>query len=142
MPSAKQWFLLKTEPSVYSIDDLERDGATAWDGITSAPALAHLRKARPGDLAAVYHTGDERRAVGVAEITSAPRADADAVGGKPNVFDVRYVARLASPVGLDAFKASAAFADSPLVRQGRLSCVPLTAKQWKALLSMAKTKLP
>ena len=142
MPNAKQWFLLKSEPTVYSIDDLERDGHTAWDGITSTAALAHLRKARPGDLAAVYHTGDERRAVGIAEIVSEPRADADAAGGRPNVLDVRFVKRLAQPVTLDAFKSSASFEDSPLVRQGRLSFVPLTGKQWKALLSMAKTKLP
>lgn len=141
MPSAKQWFLLKSEPSVYSIDDLERDGRTTWDGITSAPALAHLRKARPGDLTAVYHTGDERRAVGIAEVVSAPRADADAPGGKPNVVDVRFVKRLAQPVPLSAFRESAAFADSALVRQGRLSFVPLDAKQWRALLSMGKTKL-
>lgn len=141
MATRRQHFLLKTEPSDYALADLERDARTAWDGITAAPALAHLRTARPGDLAVVYHTGDERQAVGVAEIVSEPRAEGDAPGGRPNVVDVRFVRRLAVPVRLETLKSAAAFADSPLVRQGRLSVVPLTAAQWKALLALGKTKL-
>ena len=131
--------VVKTEPSEYSWSDLVRDKKTLWSGVKNPTARMHMREARKGDLAVIYHTGTERRAVGVAEITSAPMPD-------PNdpawvVFEVRPKKALAEPVGLEAIKAHPAFADSPLVKMGRLSVVPLTPAQWKVLLALARTKL-
>ena len=135
------YLLLKTEPDAYSFEDLERDGRTRWDGVTNALALKHLRAAEAGDLAAVYHTGGERRAVGIAEITSAPYPDPAAGDPRLVVFDLAPRRRLARPVELAQLKASTAFCDSPLLKMGRLSVVPLTAEQWQALLTLAETRL-
>ncbi len=126
------YWLLKTEPSTYSFDDLERDGTTVWDGITNPAALKLLRSAAVGDLALVYHTGDEKSAVGVCEIVRA------AGPGRADVVDVRARDRLAKPVDLATIKGDPAFADSPLVRQGRLSFVPLTAAQWRRIEALSK----
>jgi predicted RNA-binding protein with PUA-like domain len=127
-------WLLKTEPSTYSYADLERDGKTRWDGITNPVALKHLKSAQAGDRAVVYHTGDEKSAVGVAEIVSA--AYADPKDAKLSVVDLKAERRLKKPVTLQTLKADAAFTESPLVRQGRLSFVPLTPAQWKRLLAL------
>jgi predicted RNA-binding protein with PUA-like domain len=111
-------WLIKTEPSEYSFDDLLRDRKTRWDGVTNPVALKHARSMKKGDLVVVYHTGGERRAVGLAEVGE--------VGDTP---EIRAGARLAKPVGLDLIKAQALFAASPLVKIGRLSIVPLDDKQ-------------
>ena len=131
--------VLKTEPSEYSWDDLRRDKKTLWSGVRNPTARKHMRESRKGDLAVVYHTGTERRAVGIAEITSAPIPDPK--DPKAVVFEVRPRKPLAEPVDLDQIKAHPAFADSPLVKMGRLSVVPLTPAQWKVLLALARTKL-
>jgi predicted RNA-binding protein with PUA-like domain len=128
-------WLLKTEPSVYSWEQLVRDQSTRWDGITNPVALKHLREAKPGDRAVVYHTGDERAAVGIAEITRA--AYADPKDAKLSVVDIKAVEALAHPVELATLKADKLFASSPLVRQGRLSFVPLTDEQYRRLLTLA-----
>jgi predicted RNA-binding protein with PUA-like domain len=130
------YWLLKTEPSTYSFDDLLRDQKTRWDGITNPAALKHLRSAAAGERVVIYHTGDEKAAVGVAEIVRA--AYPDPKNEKLAVIDVAARERLAAPVTLATLKADKAFADSPLVRQGRLSFVPLTDAQWKRLLALAK----
>jgi predicted RNA-binding protein with PUA-like domain len=129
------YWLLKTEPSTYSFADLVREQRTRWDGITNPVALKHLREAKVGDRALVYHTGDEKSAVGVAEIVKA--AYPDPKNEKLFVVDLQAREPLASPVTLATLKAEPAFADSPLVRQGRLSFVPLTDAQWKKILSLA-----
>ena len=131
------FWLLKTEPDNYSYADLERDGATVWDGVGNNTALMHIRTMQPGDLALIYHTGDQRQAVGLAEITSAPYADPQAGDPKLVVVDIRPLRRLPQPVTLAAVKADPAFADFALVRQGRLSVVPVTPEQWGKLLGMA-----
>jgi predicted RNA-binding protein with PUA-like domain len=131
--------VLKTEPSEYSWDDLRRDKKTLWSGVKNPTARKHMREAKRGDLAVIYHTGTERRAVGIAEITSAPMPDPKDL--QAVVFEVRSKKPLAEPVGLDEIKAHPAFADSPLVKMGRLSVVPLTPAQWKVLLALARTKL-
>jgi predicted RNA-binding protein with PUA-like domain len=136
------YWLLKTEPSTYSYDDLVREGRTAWDGVANAMALKHLRDARPGDLAIVYHTGDERRAVGMAEVVTEAYPDPRERDPKRVVVDVVPRGALVEPVGLDALKASPEFAASPLVRIGRLSVVPLEPSQWTTLLGLAGTKPP
>jgi predicted RNA-binding protein with PUA-like domain len=131
------YWLLKTEPDDYSYADLERDGATVWDGVSNNAALLHIRAMRPGDLALIYHTGDERQAVGLAEVTSAPYPDPKQSDPKLVVIDIRPLRRLPKPVTLAAVKAEPAFADFALVRQGRLSVVPATEAQWARLLGMA-----
>jgi len=134
------FWLLKTEPDHYSYADLERDGATIWDGVANNTALMHIRTMQPGDLALIYHTGDERQAVGLAEITSPPYPDPRAGDPKLVVVDLRPLRRLPQPVTLAAVKADPAFADFALVRQGRLTVVPVTPEQWRKLLGMAGEK--
>ena len=135
-----QYWLLKTEPDDYTYADLVRDGATIWDGVANNTALMHMRTMQPGDQALIYHTGDERQAVGIAEITSAPYPDPKADNPKLVVVDVRPVRALARPVTLSAVKADARFADFALVRLGRLSVVPVTSEQWHWLREMAGDK--
>ena len=132
-----RYWLLKTEPDHYSYADLERDGATIWDGVGNNTALMHIRTMQPGELALIYHTGDQRQAVGLAEITSAPYADPQAGDPKLVVVDLRPLRRLPQLVTLAAVKADPAFADFALVRQGRLSVVPVAPEEWRGLLAMA-----
>jgi predicted RNA-binding protein with PUA-like domain len=131
------FWLLKTEPGAYAYADLERDGATVWDGVSNNAALIHIRNMRPGDLALIYHTGDERQAVGLAEVASAPYPDPRLGDPKLVVVDIKPLGRLPRPVTLAAIKADQEFADFALVRQGRLSVVPVTSEQWRKLLGMA-----
>jgi len=126
-------WLLKTEPSEYSYDELERDGATVWDGVSNPVALKNLRAMRQGELAVVYHTGGEKAAVGIARVSRVATSDPAGKDAKGVVVELEPRGRLARPVTLAAMKAMPAFAQSPLVRQGRLSVVPLTGAQWKAL---------
>ena len=135
--SSNRFWLLKTEPGDYAYADLERDGATVWDGVSNNAALKNIREMRPGDQALIYHTGDERQVVGVAEITSEPYPDPRAGDAKLVVVDITQLRRLPRPVALADVKADASFADFALVRQGRLSVVPVTAEQWVRLLAMA-----
>ena len=135
--NTSSYWLLKSEPASYSYADLERDGATVWDGVSNNAALLHIRAMRPGDLALIYHTGDERQAVGLAEITSAPYADPMLGDPKLAVVDVCPLRRLPRPVTLAQVKADPAFADFALVRQGRLSVVPVNPAQWALLLALA-----
>ncbi|HET8650751.1 MAG TPA: EVE domain-containing protein [Gemmatimonadales bacterium] len=132
-------WILKSEPSVYSFQDLERDGRTVWDGITNAQALINLRAMQPGDQAMIYHSGDGKELVGLARITSAAYPDPKGDNPKHVVVDIEPVRPLARPVSLAAIKAEPAFADLGLVRQGRLSVVPVNAEQWRRLLKMAGT---
>jgi predicted RNA-binding protein with PUA-like domain len=135
--SSNSFWLLKTEPDHYSYADLQRDRATVWDGVSNNAALIHIRAMRLGDLALIYHTGDERQAVGLAEVTSAPYADPKLGDPKLVVVDVKALRPLAQPVTLAAIKAVPAFADFALVRQGRLSVVPVAPEQWRKLMEMA-----
>ena len=121
-------YLLKTEPSVYSFADLEREKQTIWDGVTNPTAVKHLREMKPGERLVIYHTGDEKSAVGTATVVSVDDQD-------PKVPQVKIKAgkAVAKPKTLAEIKAHSLFEDSPLVRQGRLSVVPLTAAQYKWL---------
>jgi len=127
-------WLLKTEPSAYSYDDLEREGRAVWDGVTNPVALKNLRAMKAGDEAFVYHTGDEKAVVGRARVARAAYADPKKGDARLVVVDLEPLGRMKVPVTLAEMKAMPAFADSPLVRQGRLSVVPLTPPQWKAVL--------
>ena len=122
-------YLLKTEPSEYSFADLERDKQTIWDGVSNPVAVRHLREMKPGERLIIYETGDHKSAVGTAEVVSADPSDPK----NPKV-KIKAGKPLAKPVSLAEIKANKLFADSPLVRQGRLSVVPLNAAQYKALV--------
>jgi predicted RNA-binding protein with PUA-like domain len=137
MVRAMAGWLLKTEPSTYSFADLRRDKKTRWDGITNPVALRNLKSAKPGDVAVVYHTGDEKAAVGLARI--AGEAYPDPKNAKLWVIDLEAGEPLGKPVTLAALKAEKTFSESPLVRQGRLSFVPLTLAQLDRLLAMARS---
>jgi predicted RNA-binding protein with PUA-like domain len=126
-------WLLKTEPSEYGYDDLEKEGRARWDGVSNPAALRNIREMREGDRVVIYHTGKEKAAIGLAEVVRAAYPDPRWKGGKLVVVDVEPRGRLARPVLLAQLKALPEFASSPLVRQGRLSVVPLTAVQWKAI---------
>ena len=128
-------WLLKTEPGTYSYDDLEREKRAVWDGVKNPVGLRNLRAMKAGDRAFVYHTGDERAVVGRAEVVKEAYPDPRGSSERLVVIDLEPQGRLARPVALDAIKKLAVFADSPLVRQGRLSVVPLTAEQVRAIES-------
>jgi predicted RNA-binding protein with PUA-like domain len=121
-------YLLKTEPSEYSFADLQRDKVTVWDGVTNPVALKNLRAMQPGDQLVIYHTGDERRTVGLASVVSVDLKDPK----KPAV-KIKAGPALVAPTSLADIKANANFQDSPLLRQGRLSVVPLTEAQYRVL---------
>jgi predicted RNA-binding protein with PUA-like domain len=123
-------WLVKTEPSVFSFDDLVKEGRTAWDGVTNPAALKNLRAMKSGDKVLVYHTGDERSAVGIAEVVKEAYPDPRKNDPRLVVVDLRAGTPLKTPVPLADLKAARVFAGSPLVRQGRLSVVPLTREQW------------
>jgi predicted RNA-binding protein with PUA-like domain len=127
------YWLLKTEPDDYSYETLEAEGATRWDGVRSPAALGHIRKMRPGDRAVIYHTGGVRAAVGLAEVTGEPYADPEGDNPQLAVVDVRAAGRLSRPVTLGTLKADPLFAESPLVKIGRLSVVPLTEAQFRSI---------
>lgn len=131
------YWLLKTEPDCYSWADLSRDKKTSWDGITNALALKHIRTMRKGDLALLYHTGSERAAVGIGEITSNPHADPNEDKEKLAVVTLKARRKLPRPVTLDEFKADKAFAGWDLLRIGRLSVVPVPEKMWKRIEELA-----
>jgi predicted RNA-binding protein with PUA-like domain len=130
------YWILKTEPSTYSFDDLEREGTTVWDGVANNTALIHIRQMQPGDGALIYHSGDERAIIGTAEIASAPYPDPRLDDPKRAVVDVRVGPRLAQPVPLSAIKSDPAFAQLGLVRQGRLSVMPIDPDLWEKLIAM------
>jgi predicted RNA-binding protein with PUA-like domain len=132
-------WLLKTEPTEYSYDDLEREERGCWDGVRNPAALRNLRAMKAGDRVLVYHTGDEKAVVGTAEVVGEAYPDPKAKGGTLVVVDVEARGRLERPVSLAEIKAMDEFAQSPLVRQGRLSVVPITASQWKALEAKARS---
>jgi len=117
---------LKTEPTVYSFGDLQRDQTTVWDGVTNPVALRNLRSMKPGEQLVIYHTGDEKSAVGTATVVSV-----DASDPRNPQIKIKVGKPLAKPVTLAEVKANKLFADSPLVRQGRLSVVPLSEAQHK-----------
>jgi predicted RNA-binding protein with PUA-like domain len=118
-------YLLKTEPSEYSFADLERDRTTVWDGVTNPVALKNLRNMQAGDELVIYHTGDQRQAVGLASVV---KNDSD---DPKNPRVTIKAGKKIAPVSLADAKSNKAFTDSPLVRQGRLSVVPLSETQYR-----------
>ena len=121
-------YLLKTEPSEYSFADLQRDKVTVWDGVHNPVALRNLGAMKPGDRLIIYETGDHKSAVGTATVVSV-----DASNPKNPAVEIKAGKPLAKPVSLGEIKSNKLFKDSPLVRMGRLSVVPLTEAQHKFL---------
>jgi predicted RNA-binding protein with PUA-like domain len=118
-------FLLKTEPTTYSFDDLERDGKTTWDGISNPQALLNLRSMKPGEKLIIYHSNVGKAAVGTAKVVSVDAADL-----KNPKIRIQPGKRLKHEKTLDDMRAAAVFKDSILFRQFRLSVVPLTDAQY------------
>src|SRR5215472_7984908 len=121
-------YLLKTEPSEYSFDDLAKDSRTLWDGVSNPVTLKNLREMTPGTRLVIYETGDRKSVVGTASVVSV-----DASNPKSPGVHIKAGKPLTRPITLAEIKSNRLFADSPLVRQGRLSVVPLTAAQYKFL---------
>lgn len=121
-------YLLKTEASAYSFENLQRDGTTVWDGVSNPVALRNLREMQPGAKLVIYETGDRKTAVGTATVVSV-----DASNPKNPEVKIKAGKALPKPITLAEIKANKLFSDSPLVRQGRLSVVPLTSDQYKFL---------
>jgi predicted RNA-binding protein with PUA-like domain len=121
-------FLLKTEPTDFSFADLQRAKKTVWDGVSNPVALKHLRSMQPGDPLIIYETGDQKSAVGTAKVVAVDTSDFR----NPRV-EIEAGKALRQAVPLSVIKADKVFSDSPLVRQGRLSVVPLTPAQYRAL---------
>ena len=121
-------YLLKTEPSEYSFDDLRQDAVTLWDGVSNPVAVKNLREMKSGDRLIIYETGTRKSAVGTATVVSV-----DASDPKNPAVKIKAGKALTQPITLAQIKSNSLFADSPLVRQGRLSVVPLTKPQYSAL---------
>jgi predicted RNA-binding protein with PUA-like domain len=120
------YFLAKTEPGTYSLDDLERDRRTSWDGVTNPQAVRAIREMKPGDIVFIYHSGGVSSVVGMATVKSEARDDPK--NPKSAVVDLEFAGRLESPVTLAEIKQSGKFDDWALVRQGRLSTMAAPEK--------------
>ncbi len=131
------YWLVKTEPDSYAYGDLEREGRTVWNGVSNSWALQSLRRMAPADRVLVYHTGKEKRIVGIAEVIS--RAYPDPEGDDPAcvVVDLKAERKLPRPVSLAEIREDARFTDFELVRVSRLSVMPVSKERWDALLRMA-----
>ncbi len=127
------YWLLKTEPSCYSWEDLERDKKTVWDGVTNNLALKYLREMRKGDTAIIYHTGDEKRLVGLAEVSSDPFVDPKLNDPKLAVVELKPKKKLSRSLTLAEIKGNKKLQDFILVKMSRLSVMPVSDEQWKEL---------
>ena len=130
------YWLVKSEPSSYSYDDLAREETAVWDGVKNPVAIRNLKSMHPGDQVLVYHTGDQKAVVGWATVVSAPYPDPKQDDPKAFVIDLKAHRPLPKPVTLAQIKADKTFVDLPIVRQGRLSVSPVTAPQWKKILQL------
>lgn len=134
---APRW-LVKTEPSTYSFQRLERERRTVWDGVRNALALKHLRQICAGDRVAVYHTGDEKAVVGVASAVSDPYPDPKQKDPHLLVIDLAAETALPRPVTLAELKAQPSLRDFPLVRLPRLSVMPVSPEHWAEIERLAR----
>ncbi len=131
------YWLLKTEPNEYSWADLVREAVTVWDGVKAAPAIKNMRRMKPGDKTFIYHTGKERRIVGIAEIISLPYYEP--TSSEP-LIKVAAREELPTAITLKMIKESGSFADWDLVRLPRLSVVPVSETQWDYVLQMSHNR--
>ncbi len=136
-----RYWLAKQEPGGprgYSFESLRKDGKTVWDGVHNNLALKHMREMRPGDQVLFYHTGGERRAVGIMEVTSGPYPNPEEDDERFIVVDVKYKKPLRRPVTLDEIKASEKFRDWELVRISRLSVMPVPPEIWDEIIRISR----
>jgi len=134
---AQRW-LFKTEPSTYSWADLERDRRTVWDGVKNALALKHLAAVATGNEVLIYHTADEKAAVGIAKVVRGAYPDPKQKDARLVVVDLQPVKALARPVALGEMRANRELAGFDLLRLPRLSVMPVSAEQWAAIMEMAR----
>jgi predicted RNA-binding protein with PUA-like domain len=130
-------WLFKSDPDDYGYGHLERDGKAVWDGVSNNLALKHLRSIKKGDAILIYHTGDEKAIVGLAEAVSDPYPDPKAADSKLVVVDIKPKQRVKRAVTLAEVKQDPAFASFPLVRMARLSVMPVGEQEWKKLAAMS-----
>ena len=131
-------WLFKQEPSCYSWSDLERDGATSWDGVANAVAQKHLRSVKKGDRVFFYHTGNDKAVIGIMQVSSDPTPDPSDPTGKQVAVTVKPLKELKHPVTLAAIKADPAFASWELLRISRLSVMPVPEALWKKIEAMSE----
>jgi predicted RNA-binding protein with PUA-like domain len=134
-----RYFLAKTDPETYTVDQLEKDKKTVWDGVTNPQAVRAIREMRPGDRVLIYHSGGQAAIVGLAKVISEPRPDPK--NPKSTVVELEFVRRIAEPVTLAAIKQSHEFDDWALVRQGRLSTMAVPDEFIDWLRKQTKTKI-
>lgn len=132
------YWLAKTEPETYSYADLQQLGRDRWNGVKNFTALKHINSMKPNDLIFIYHTGKEKSIVAVAQVVSLPYPDPDETDDRFVVVDVEPRYTLERPVSLKEVKATAAFQQWELVRQSRLSVMPVTQEHWNLIHEMAK----
>ncbi len=137
MKSMNYW-LLKQEPTVYGFDNLEKEKKTVWDGVHNNLALKHMRSMKKGDKAIFYHTGDERQAVGIVDIITNPYPNPKESNKRFIVFDVKVSNKLKRPVTLDEIKNDVKFKDWDLVRNSRLSAMPVPKVLWDEIMKKSK----
>jgi len=133
-------WLIKCDPEDYSFDDLVRDGRAVWDGVSNPQALKFIGEMRTGDRVLVYHTGDEKRIVGTASVVKDPYPDPKVKNSKRVVVDIEAGGRVPRFVTLAQIKEDPSFAEFHLVRQARLSVMPVTPGHWKKISAMAGLK--
>ncbi|HEX5411878.1 MAG TPA: EVE domain-containing protein [Terriglobia bacterium] len=131
-------WLFKSDPKHYSYQDLARDKRTVWDGISNNLALKNLRNVRRGDEVMIYHTGAERAVKGLAKVLSDPYPDPQTKDARLAVVDIAPLGTVPRPIGLDEIKKRPELEDFDLVRLPRLSVMPVSEKQWEAILALAK----
>ena len=134
----KNYWLVKQEPSTYSYDKLEKEKKTVWDGVHNNLALKHIRLMKKGDQALFYHTGDEKRAIGIIKITRDPYPNPKEDDKRFVVVDVKPVARLKRPVTLDEIKKDSIFKNWERLRISRLSVMPVPQKLWYAIIKKSQ----
>lgn len=135
------YWLLKTEPETYSFETLLKEKRTNWDLVRNFQARNNLRKMAKGDVALIYHSGDVRAVVGVAEVIRESYPDPDEEGGDWSQVDVKAIRALKKPVSLAQIKATSSLAEMPLIKQSRLSVMPITATHLKTILKLGETDL-
>jgi len=140
--SERQYWVIKSEPSVYPFAQLQNEGKTAWTGIRNFEARNNLRKMEPGDLALYYQTGEGKEIVGVARVVSAATADPTAPKEDWASVDLEPVTALKAPVSLSKIKSMPELAEFPLVTRSRLSVSPVRPKDFRRILALGKTPLP
>lgn len=131
-----RYWLLKTEPTTYSFDRLVTEGRAVWDGVRNNLALQHLRAMKSGDRVLIYHSGSDKAVIGSAKVVASAYPDPKESDPKLVVVDVAPDARLALPIALATIKADPVFAEFALVRNSRLSVMPVSAEQWKRLVAL------